>query len=63
MKFKNYLDLRSGLEALPKTWYPDLIRAMIETAYRNNIFIVPGGASKFVANVEKRIERKAVKNE
>lgn len=51
-KFENYEDLRGFLERLPMTWYPDLIRTMVTTAYKKNVF-KPGGASYFVANLEK----------
>ena len=53
MKFKDYGDLKKGLESLPRTWYPDLIRALVETSYRNGVWN-PGGASRFISEVEKK---------
>lgn len=49
-----YEELRRGLSNLPMTFYPDLIRAMVEAAYQKNVFL-DGGASVFVQNVEKKI--------
>ncbi len=48
----NYEDLRTQLGQLPSTWYPDLIRALVEAAYKKNVF-VPGGASRLVHGFEK----------
>lgn len=48
----SYEDLRRSLENLPETWYPDLIRAMVQAAIRKGVF-EEGGASQFVARVEK----------
>lgn len=50
----SYEELRRGLGNLPQTWYPDLIRAMTEAAYKKKVFI-DGGASNFVSQVEKKI--------
>lgn len=47
-----YENLRSKLGELPPTWYPDLIRALVEAAYRKNVF-VPGGASRLIQGFEK----------
>jgi hypothetical protein len=55
-KFENYEELRSYLEDLPLTWYPDLLRAMVEAAYNKDVFM-PGGASKFVEHIERRNEK------
>lgn len=52
-KTEEYEKLRAMLEDLPMTWYPDLLRAMTEAAYKKNVF-VPGGASNFVREVEKK---------
>lgn len=52
----NYEDLRRELGTLPATWYPDLIRAMVEGAHLHNVF-KPGGVVVFVDNVEKRMEK------
>ena len=38
MKFKDYVDLKRGLETLPIGWYPALIQAMVDTAYKKKIF-------------------------
>lgn len=51
MKFKDYSDLKKGLETLPATWYPDLILHMVRTAYLKKVF-VPGKASEFISNAE-----------
>ena len=48
----DYETLRSELQDLPMTWYPDLIRAMVQAAYAKKVFKV-GGASYFVRNLEK----------
>lgn len=49
---KNYEDLRTELGGLPRTWYPDLIRAMVEAAIKKGVFL-KGGATRFVRNVER----------
>jgi hypothetical protein len=49
-----YEELRTALGDLPATWYPDLIRAMVEAAYKKQVF-KPAGASYFVRNVEQRM--------
>lgn len=50
----DYTELREGLCKLPETWYPDLIRAMVEASYEKNVWL-PGGCSIFVKKVEDRI--------
>lgn len=52
MKYKDYDDLRDSLQKLPMTWYPALIKTMIEAAYHKKVFI-KGGASNFVKKIEK----------
>ena len=51
---QNYESLRQELSELPMTWYPDLIRAMIEAAIKKKVFL-KGGATRFVRDVEKKI--------
>lgn len=48
----SYEDLRKSLGELPVTWYPDLIRAMVQAAIKKGVFL-KGGATRFVAQVEK----------
>jgi hypothetical protein len=57
-----YEELRDELGKLPSTWYPDLIRSMVEAAYTKKVF-VKGGASRLISNLEKRIEESADKEE
>ncbi len=52
-----YTELREGLAKLPATWYPDLIRAMVEAAIEKKVFL-PGGASVFISQVEAFPHRK-----
>lgn len=54
MKFKGYHDLCKGLEGLPSTWYPDLIRRLGETAYKKGCFR-HSGASIFIDRIERKI--------
>lgn len=51
---QNYESLRQELSELPMTWYPDLIRAMIEAAIKKKVFL-KGGATRFVRDVEKKL--------
>jgi hypothetical protein len=55
--FDNYEELRSYLSDIPLTWYPDLIRALVEAAYKKKVF-VEKRASRFVEKVEKELEAK-----
>jgi hypothetical protein len=43
----NYEELRAGLMNLPDTWYPDLIRALVEASYKKGVW-KPNGCSTFV---------------
>jgi hypothetical protein len=47
-----YESLRKEVCDQPTTWYPDLIRAMIEAALAKNVF-VEGGVSVLVKKIEK----------
>ncbi len=51
MLAENYAELREKLSDLPATWYPDLIRTMIEAAIAKKVF-KPGGATIFVAQMD-----------
>ncbi|MFH1984795.1 MAG: hypothetical protein ABIL58_23385 [Pseudomonadota bacterium] len=51
MKFEDYQDLKAGLTTLPLTWYPALIKLLVETACRKGVF-VPGGAAEFVGRID-----------
>jgi hypothetical protein len=55
MENAEYESLRSALSNLPDTWYPDLLRAMVNAAYSKNVF-VEGGASTLVKKFEKERE-------
>lgn len=46
-----YEKLRSELQNLPLTWYPDLIRVIIQAAVKKGVFKV-GGASRFLRECE-----------
>ncbi len=48
----NYAQLKQELSTLPMTWYPDLIRTMIEAALEKGSFHPIMGASEFVRSVE-----------
>lgn len=50
---RNYEELSAELGKLPATWYPDLIRVMVEAAYMKKVF-VEGGASRLISNLEKK---------
>ena len=54
MKFKDFEDLQKGLKDLPMTWYPQLLADIVEAAYAKNVYL-NGGASRHIANLEKRI--------
>ena len=49
--FDNYEELREYLKNLPASWYPDLIRTTVISAYKKKVFLVKG-ASKFIAAIE-----------
>jgi hypothetical protein len=51
---RNYEELREQLGKLPNTWYPDLIRAMIEAAYRKKVFQIHG-ASTMIQHIEDQL--------
>ncbi len=51
---KGYEQLRDALAGLPKTWYPDLTRAVVEAGYAAGTW-VPDGAGKFVKSVEGKL--------
>ncbi len=53
-----YSELKTTLEGLPSTWYPALIGAMVNAAYSRPVF-VPGGASRYIGNLEGRIGKAA----
>jgi hypothetical protein len=46
----SYEQLRAYLRDLPMTWYPDLLRSMVEAAYEKKVF-KPGQAGKFIDDV------------
>lgn len=48
----NYEQLREALSKLPMTWYPDLIRAMVEASLEKGTWHPMMGASGFVHKVE-----------
>lgn len=54
MKQPTYTELVEILKRLPPTWYPALLEVMIVAAYYQMVF-VPGGASRYVADVERKI--------
>ena len=45
----------SYLKNLPMTYYPDLIRVMVEAAYTKNVF-VKNGASTLIKKFEDRMK-------
>ena len=47
----NYEELRAELGNLPSTWYPDLIKALVEAAYKKKVFN-PGGVSTMIKALE-----------
>lgn len=50
----HYETLRATLQGLPRTWYPDLLRALITAAHAADVFL-PGGAARHAAAVESEI--------
>jgi hypothetical protein len=55
-KCAGYEDLRKELKNLPDTWYPDLLRAMIEEISQRKIFKKPNGLSNFLRQCQINIE-------
>lgn len=47
----DYDEIAASLRGLPATWYPALLRALIEASYAAATW-QPGGASEFVARIE-----------
>jgi hypothetical protein len=47
----SYSDLETRLRDLPMTWYPALIKTMVEAAISKGVFL-PGGATEFVRKIE-----------
>lgn len=59
----NHIDyevLRDYLGQLPQTWYPDLIRAMVEAAYEKDVFVRPHGGSRLIRRIEKDVQIKYI---
>lgn len=54
LECNTYEELRTALEGLPPTWYPDLLRAMTIAAYKKKVF-VPNGASTFIKGIEDKL--------
>jgi hypothetical protein len=52
----DYTALRACLVGLPPTWYPDLLATLVEQSYVAGTW-QPGGASRYVAQVEDRLNR------
>lgn len=48
---KSFKDLNESLKDLPVTWYPALLKTLVEEAIKKNTF-VPGGATEFVRKIE-----------
>ncbi len=55
---ESYAQLRDKLADLPMTWYPDLIRTVIEAALAKGSFHPIMGASEFVRSVEAEWRKK-----
>ena len=53
--FESYEEMVSYLKNLPMTYYPDLIRVMVEAAYTKNVF-VKNGASTLIKKFEDRMK-------
>jgi hypothetical protein len=47
----DYDEIAASLRGLPATWYPGLLRALVEASYAASTW-QPGGASEFVAQIE-----------
>lgn len=45
-----YDDVKGEIERAPATWIPGLLRAAVEAAIKNNVFVA-GGMERFVARV------------
>jgi hypothetical protein len=52
-----YEALRDSLRGLPCTYYPDLLRALVEASYEAGTW-QPGGASRWVVRVEEGLAEK-----
>lgn len=48
----SYDELRDALGRLPMTWYPALIRAMVEASLAKGVWLPMMGAGAFVESVE-----------
>lgn len=49
---REYTVLKQSLTQLPVTWYPDLLKTLVEAALDHRVF-VDGGATRFVAEIER----------
>lgn len=52
--FKDYEELDAYLKEMPMTWYPALIKTMIEAAHAKKVFRV-GRAHHFVKAIEEKL--------
>lgn len=48
----SFTETANNLKNLPMTWYPAILRVLIEESYQKNVW-EPSGASRFVQFVEK----------
>lgn len=46
-----YNEINDSLKGLPRTWYPALLKTLVEEAVDKRTF-APGGAARFVQKVE-----------
>lgn len=45
-----YDDIKREIEGAPATWIPGLLRAAVEAAIKNGVFVA-GGMEKFIARI------------
>lgn len=54
---RSFEDLIDDIKKCPETYIPALLKAVIETAIKKKVFVF-GGLGKFIAFVEKELQKK-----
>lgn len=51
LKDLSYAEIKALISDLPLTWYPDLLKTLVETSIAKGCWL-PGGATAFVGKIE-----------
>ena len=51
----DYNDIKKTIEEMPQTWFPALLKLMVEKSYEKEVWNDRGGCSSFVSKMEAKI--------